>query len=107
MLSLMPSKSSPLHYAASFNRTDALQLLIDHGANINKKSRVGYTPLRCAVGKIHIDAVQLLIDHRADINATDIEGRTPMRHAFSMLCGYWYDDVVRMMRLFTAHSGHR
>lgn len=39
---------TPAMYAAKYNRTDILQLLIDNGANLKLKSDKGYTALKYA-----------------------------------------------------------
>lgn len=99
--------SSPLHYAAEYSHTDAMQLLIDHGANINKKGGSDLTPMHWAVVKVNMEAIQLLIDNGADVNAADNEGWTSMKFAFHMLDGHRYDDVVSMIQLLAANGGHR
>ena len=35
------NKYTPLHYAATNNHTDVTALLVDHGANVNMKNKVG------------------------------------------------------------------
>lgn len=98
--------ASPLHYAAEYNHTDAMQLLIDHGANINKKGGNDITPMHWAVVKVNMEAIQLLIDNGVDVNAADNEGWTSMEFAF-YTPGDRYDDVASMIQLLAANGGHR
>ena len=46
-----------------------MQLLLDHGADINAQGGKYSTMLQAAVYRGREDIVQLFLDHRADINA--------------------------------------
>ena len=56
------------------------ELLLAHGADVNAKDDIGYTPLHCASYK---DESELLLTHGADANAKDKEGKTPLHKAAS------------------------
>lgn len=58
--------STPLHYAVDNDHTDAAELLIIHGANVNMSDLDMKTPLHLVK---NIDLAKLLIDHGANINA--------------------------------------
>lgn len=51
---------TPLMYAAKFNRTEILELLITHGANLKSKSDKGMTALKYAEIHKAKDAYQIL-----------------------------------------------
>ncbi|KAI5779642.1 ankyrin repeat-containing domain protein [Peziza echinospora] len=76
-----------LHCAAAGGRSRAIQLLLEHGANVNSiGTRDGYTPLHSAVcwGTVTFDgaqAVGLLIEKGANIEQRCSSGRTPLHHA--------------------------
>jgi len=51
---------TPLHYASEHGHTDVIQLLIDHGADIDAKNKWGTTPLHLASSHGHTEIVKLL-----------------------------------------------
>jgi ankyrin repeat protein len=56
-----------------------MQLLIDHGANLNFHQRLTEdTPLHSAVFFFYRTAIRALIEAGADLNSLDAEGKTPM-----------------------------
>eukprot|EP00919_Chromeraceae_sp_WS-2016_P005255 GHVR01012389.1.p1 GENE.GHVR01012389.1~~GHVR01012389.1.p1 ORF type:complete len:124 (+),score=25.07 GHVR01012389.1:341-712(+) len=58
---------------------DVVCLLLDMGANINKVTQCGDTPLRFACGNGHVGVVEVLIDKGAHINAySSSDGKTPL-----------------------------
>jgi ankyrin repeat protein len=57
---------------------DLVKLLIDKGAEVNKK---GWAPLHYAAANGHDDIVQLLVDHSAYIDAASPNGTTPLMMA--------------------------
>lgn len=74
---------TPLHLAAFFGRTTAVERLLTAGAELNAVSRnaLRNTPLHAAVAGGHVDAALRLIERGADVNATDIGGHTPFHIA--------------------------
>ncbi|KAJ8681809.1 hypothetical protein QAD02_017601 [Eretmocerus hayati] len=75
---------TPLHYLASSvcssdsdssSREQMMQLLLNHGANVNAKDYLLSTPLHCANRE---EIVLLLIEHKADVDAQDLHGETPL-----------------------------
>jgi len=67
----------PLHHAARNGDTDVVNLLVQHGADINARNPRGHTVLYCAGGHGHVDTVQLLLKMGADIDARFTQdGRT-------------------------------
>jgi transformer-2 protein len=81
-----PSGWTLLHVAAEFRLSDAIILLVQHGANINAQDNLGWTPLHCALdADIHarspyeditLSTVKTLIELGVDQSIRDSEGRT-------------------------------
>ena len=63
-----------LTWAARSGNIAAAQLLLDHGANVNKRNLDGFTPLQWAVMTDSPKLVQMLIDHGAKLQAADRVG---------------------------------
>ena len=71
---------TPLHVAADYGHTEAVELLLNHKANVNSScTDDGYTPLHAAAWNGNTEMVKLLLNHKADVNAscTD-DGFTPL-----------------------------
>jgi cytohesin len=43
------SKATPLHFAASFGRLEAVKALVEHGADVSAKNSKGHTALQLAI----------------------------------------------------------
>ena len=65
---------TPLMYAAEIGSVDAMRLLIDRGADVNRQNAFGSTALMWSVS----DAakVRVLLDHGAQVNTAARSGRT-------------------------------
>jgi ankyrin repeat protein len=63
-----------LHYASIRHDPAICQLLIQYGANINRRSASGDTPLSLAVGFNRLSVVRWLLSKGADIRWTDPSG---------------------------------
>ena len=63
--------------------TSQLQMLVDHGANINAKDRSYSTPLHHALAQRDLNraGISFLLDHGAQTSAMDLFGRTPLHVA--------------------------
>jgi hypothetical protein len=79
----------PLHYAVHTG-AEIVDLLIQHGADVNTRSRRGggKTALHLAAGGAYLDVITLLVKAGADINATDSYGHTPMFDAAAAVSAY-------------------
>jgi len=73
--------NTPLHEAASYNRPRILQLLIDHGGDVNCRANGGYTPLHLSAYTGHVNCVRVLLENNADTSLTDNYNKTPMQTA--------------------------
>jgi ankyrin repeat protein len=75
---LSSTGGSALHYAAYGGQTNAVRILLEHGADVNASDRHGFTSLHQAVRARHVEIVQLLLGGEADLEACDNDGRTPL-----------------------------
>ena len=57
---------------------DALQMLIEVGADLDARDKEGQTAILLAVAKNRVEAVRILIEAGADINAMTPRGVTPL-----------------------------
>src|SRR5687767_12709756 len=78
----VPSPSgamSPLHFAARDGNLDMTRLLVELGADLNRRSANGTGPLVTAITNNHIELALFLVEKGADINAADdFYLRTPL-----------------------------
>ena len=74
---------TPLHLAAFFGHTRAVERLLAAGAEINGLSRnsLRNTPLHAAVAGGHVDAALRLIERGGDVHSSDAGGHTPLHIA--------------------------
>ncbi|XP_031548959.1 transient receptor potential cation channel subfamily A member 1-like [Actinia tenebrosa] len=73
--------STPLHNAAKNNSSAILELLIEHGANVNAKDDNNVTPLMLAASFGATDSIRLLMEKGTDPTIKDIDGRTALFNA--------------------------
>ena len=64
------SNVSVLWIAASINNFAIVKLLVEHGANVNHRTKTHSTPLRGACFNGNLDMIRYLIDKGADIHIT-------------------------------------
>ena len=55
-----------------------VHLLVNRGADVNKRDKDSQTPLHLASYRQHLKLVQVLLDNGANVNAEDINGRDPL-----------------------------
>ena len=67
-------KVAPLYLAAWLNNYMATRLLLEHGADINLRSKYGSSALYTAVCKKHENVAKLLLENNADVSIQDSEG---------------------------------
>ncbi len=68
---------SPLTWATMMGHTEAAELLIKLGADVNVRQEDGGTPLHVAVTLGRVELTELLLDNGADVNAKNHGGATP------------------------------
>ncbi len=70
--------TTPLQQAALAGRTEAVELLIRRGADLNAVAQDRGTALHAAAFLGHEKAVHALVQNGADVNAANIRGETPL-----------------------------
>lgn len=83
---------TPLFAAAAANQYEAVQLLLAHGADVNKHLKRGQTALMIASYHGDTEMVRLLISKGADVNA-DCEGDTALNWAKQQ----GHSEIVRLL----------
>ena len=79
---LNPSGMVGLHFAATLGDVDIMKLLVDAGANVNKKDKYGRTALHFACSNGKDEAITLLLALPGiDVNATSLGHETPLSKA--------------------------
>lgn len=68
----------PLTWAAMMGQTDAAELLLQQGADINGTNEDGNTALHLAAFLGHAETAELLIKNGANVNAKNHDGGTPI-----------------------------
>ena len=71
-------KYKPLALAVEFGSVDVVELIIEHGANVNAKDSLGYTALIAAVLGGKPAKVEVLLRNGADVRAKYADGWTAL-----------------------------
>ncbi|XP_056386197.1 poly [ADP-ribose] polymerase tankyrase-2 isoform X3 [Hyla sarda] len=74
-------QSTPLHFAAGYNRVAVVEYLLQHGADVHAKDKGGLVPLHNACSYGHYEVADLLVKHGAVINVADLWKFTPLHEA--------------------------
>ena len=69
---------TPLSWAVIRGQSKVVELLVQHGADVNAKNNDGGTSLHAAAFLGRVEIVKLLVQHGADINAKNNKDETPM-----------------------------
>ncbi|XP_048249327.1 poly [ADP-ribose] polymerase tankyrase-1-like isoform X1 [Haliotis rufescens] len=75
--------STPLHFAAGYNRVSVVEYLLQQGADVHAKDKGGLVPLHNACSYGHFEVTELLIKHGACVNVADLWKFTPLHEAAS------------------------
>ena len=65
-------------------KSENVQLLVRHGADVNASDKTHSTPLHLAPSKGCVESVKLLIQHGADVNAKNGRQSTPLHLAVTI-----------------------
>ncbi|CAG2160731.1 unnamed protein product [Oppiella nova] len=74
-------QSTPIHFAAGYNRLNCVEFLLSRNADVSAKDKGGLAPLHNACSYGHLEVAELLIKHKANVNATDLWKFTPLHEA--------------------------
>ncbi|XP_042623132.1 poly [ADP-ribose] polymerase tankyrase-2 isoform X4 [Cyprinus carpio] len=74
-------QSTPLHFAAGYNRVAVVEYLLQHGADVHAKDKGGLVPLHNACSYGHYEVAELLVLHGAVVNVGDLWKFTPLHEA--------------------------
>ncbi|XP_022125990.2 poly [ADP-ribose] polymerase tankyrase isoform X1 [Pieris rapae] len=85
--------STPLHFAAGYNRLPLAQLLLQRGADVHAKDKGGLVPLHNACSYGHFEVTELLVSAGAGVNAADLWRFTPLHEASAK----GKADIVRLL----------
>jgi ankyrin repeat protein len=78
---ILRCRLTPLHIAAKDGCSEAVQMLVDSGTDVNIQDRLQLTPLHYAAENGHTEIVEKLIEKGATIDAQDKYGLTPLYKA--------------------------
>jgi ankyrin repeat protein len=100
--SYSPDGWTPLHLAAFFGHAPIAKLLLEHGANVQARSRnaLDNEPIHAAAAGRKADVIAVLLEYGADVNARQHGGWTPL-HAASQ------NGDGNLVRLLMAHGADR
>ena len=70
--------STPLHFAAGYNRVGVVEFLLSKGADVHAKDKGGLVPLHNACSYGHYEVTELLVKHGASVNVCDLWRFTPL-----------------------------
>ncbi|XP_026286489.1 poly [ADP-ribose] polymerase tankyrase [Frankliniella occidentalis] len=73
--------STPLHFAAGYNRVAVVEFLLAQGADVHAKDKGGLVPLHNACSYGHYEVTELLVKHGASVNVADLWKFTPLHEA--------------------------
>jgi ankyrin repeat protein len=99
-----------LHWASIFGYEDVqvFQALLQHGAEIEAKDKIGRTPLHCACLMNDVVVVKALLSGGADILAVNDAGHLPMHLALneghSKVAKYLLQEFYAAIRVFPFHT---
>jgi ankyrin repeat protein len=87
--------TNPILDASLEGHNDAIEFLVDHGADVNYVNRWGNNSLMVAAGQGHESTVRLLLSKGADVNAENDDGET----ALTLAKRKDNREIVRLLRL--------
>jgi ankyrin repeat protein len=94
-----PIFTTPLIYFTEYNRPNIIKMLLEKGADVNKKSYDGFTPLHIAAQYGFDEIVKLLVDNGADVTIKTSEEQTALDLTTS--------DKIKQLLVSKAKAGGR
>jgi len=88
-----PCAHTALIRAASLGRSACVQALIDRGADVNRKNRLGKVALHYAAESGSYDSVRILLERGADLSILNPDGRS----AYDIAEEYGFQSVVKQI----------
>ena len=73
-------QNTPLHIATLFGHNEIIVQLLNAGADVNARNRIGETPLGY-IGNRNLEGLNILIKAGADVNAQEMDGTTALMMA--------------------------
>jgi tankyrase len=73
--------STPLHFAAGYNRVDVVEYLLQQNADVTAKDKGGLVPLHNACSYGHYEVGEQLVQHMTNVNVVDLWKFTPLHEA--------------------------
>ena len=89
---------TPLMFAVQESHIDAVNYLLDQGADVNLQQESGYTALHFAAANGYFNALKCLIKHGADVNARNKNNRTPLMLACESVNKKAIDSIYEKYR---------
>ena len=89
-------------YKTQAQAIDAIQLLLDHGADVNAAANDGRTAVHGAALQGYDDVIKFLAAHGADLTAKDHKGFTPLDTALGRAGGFGFTGQEGVVREGTA-----
>ena len=83
-----------LYDACEKGKVALARVLLDNGAEVDRATKDGATPLWIACQKGHVDAARLLLEKGAEADRARADGTTPL----GMACRYEHGDVEELLR---------
>ncbi|VDM41616.1 unnamed protein product [Toxocara canis] len=74
-------QSTPLHFAAGYNRIQVTRCLLERGADVKALDTGWLIPLHNACAYGHLAVAELLVEYGSDVNAADRWKYTPLHEA--------------------------
>ncbi len=71
-------KNTPLHAAAAGTKLELVELLLDHGADVNARQQGGWTALHSAAQTGNREMAEILLAHGADVRARADNNQSPL-----------------------------
>ena len=81
MVNMCENGLMPLDLACSKGQASIVQLLLNHGAEVNLRNETGFSPFDSACSNGHESIVQLLLNNGAEVNLCNETGYSPLNSA--------------------------